>query len=54
MPDFRLVIRDGSEEDKILKKIKAITGVKDGKQIIKACIHMAYEHYYKNLELKID
>lgn len=51
MPDeiYRIVIKEGSEEEENLQKIQEITGIKDMKQIILACINIAYERYYKNL-----
>jgi len=46
---YRIVVKEGSKEEANLKKIQEITGITDAKQIILACINIAYEHYYKNL-----
>lgn len=50
MVDYRIVIKEGSQEAENLKKIQELTGVKDLKQIIIACINIAYDNYYKNLK----
>ena len=49
MPDFRIILRENSEEYQNLKKIQKIIGVPDMKQIILGCINVAYEYYYKEI-----
>lgn len=51
--DIRLVVLDSTEEDKdipiIIEELKKITGTKKDTEILKMCIRMAYENYYKKL-----